>query len=569
MQIRDKNQRLQVFKRILLVCALPGFLMITGQTQVVRAETYQYNPRGRLTKVTYDDGSSISYSYDNNGNILSIVRANPDSGPNQPPNGVIDSPSDDRTITAGDTVNFTGTGSDPDGDTPLGFVWDFGGGALASVNEDPGAVAFNSPGIYNVKFRVTDSKGKIDPTPDIRTIIVTSPDGSGDPVDSDGDGIVDTNDAFPDDPKESADNDGDGTGDNGDTDDDNDGFTDENETAVNSDPEDPNDVPGDHRPVKPTILSVAADDQKPLTTFAVSLSAYADPDENSTPSGTGWRITDPGLDISKQVIFNGTVGAGEQSELVLPSGTLVIANTYRLEVRYKDLTGQWSEWSDPRQFNTVNENPEDTNGDGIIDRAEVTGFTDVDQNGADDKSEGIAVFKEAETGQTSGIQAGSGNVTYVSTMSKSELPPSQQLAEDMPFGLFSFRIEDLTPGQTIEAKIYLPDDPGSNAKWFSYHPVHGLSDVTHLATFAGRVVTLSLTDGGEKDYEGVANGTIVDPSGPATPPPTKTTTGGGAGSCFISTLIYEGHDAQQGVILRFFRDKFLAVMKVVRALIEK
>jgi YD repeat-containing protein len=560
MQIRDKNWRSCVLRRILLVCALPVLLLIMGQSEMVLAETYQYNPQGRLTKVTYNDGSSISYSYDNNGNILSIVRAGPDPGPNQPPNGVIDTPNDDQTITAGDTVNITGTGSDPDGDIPLGYVWDFGGGALASVNEDPGAVVFNSPGIYSVKLRVTDSKGKTDPTPDIRTIIVTSPDGSGDPVDSDGDGVADSHDVFPDNRNESADNDGDGIGDNADTDDDNDGFTDETETAINSDPEDPNDVPDDHRPVKPTIHSIAADAQKPLTTFAVGLSAYSDPDENSTPSGTGWRITDPGLEISKQVVFDGTVGAGQQSGLLLPPGTIVIANTYRLEVRYKDLTDQWSEWSDPRQFNTVNENPEDTNGNGIIDHAEVSGFTDVDQNGVDDKSEGILVVMDAETGQTAGIKPESGNITYISTMSKSELPPVHQTSEHFPFGLFSFRVEDLTPGQTIQAKIHLPNELGPNTKWFSYHPVKGLSDVTHLATFAGRVVTLSLTDGGEKDYDGVANGTIVDPSGPATSPPTVVS-GGGGGSCFISTLIYENHNTKEVGIYSFFHDMFFRVKK--------
>ena len=46
------------------------------------------------------------------------------------------------------------------------------------------------------------------------------------PVDSDGDGVPDDEDAFPNDPQESADADGDGVGDNADTDDDNDGVED-------------------------------------------------------------------------------------------------------------------------------------------------------------------------------------------------------------------------------------------------------------------------------------------------------------------------------------------------------
>ncbi len=36
------------------------------------AETYSYDNAGRLTDAVYDDGSSVSYTYDNNGNILAI-----------------------------------------------------------------------------------------------------------------------------------------------------------------------------------------------------------------------------------------------------------------------------------------------------------------------------------------------------------------------------------------------------------------------------------------------------------------------------------------------------------------
>jgi len=40
----------------------------------VAAETYTYDDTGRLTSVVYDDGSSITYSYDNNGNLLLIEK---------------------------------------------------------------------------------------------------------------------------------------------------------------------------------------------------------------------------------------------------------------------------------------------------------------------------------------------------------------------------------------------------------------------------------------------------------------------------------------------------------------
>ena len=36
----------------------------------IYAEEYEYDELGRVTKVTYEDGSSIEYEYDKNGNIL-------------------------------------------------------------------------------------------------------------------------------------------------------------------------------------------------------------------------------------------------------------------------------------------------------------------------------------------------------------------------------------------------------------------------------------------------------------------------------------------------------------------
>ena len=353
-------------------------------------------------------------------------------------------------------------------------------------------------------------------------------------VDSDGDGVPDNNDAFPNDPDETVDTDTDGTGDNADTDDDNDGFSDEAEEAVNSDPKDPNDVPADHKPAKPEILGVTADNETPLTRFGVSLSAFTDPDEGSNPSGTGWKITDAEIGASPLDVFMGTVGSGNQSELILPIGTLRIAHDYELAVRYKDTTGQWSDWSDPFPFSTVNEDPDDTDSDGIVDRAEVNVPTDINSNNVSDASEGITVAKEAEFGETVGIKPDSGRVAYLSTTRKSDLSPDHQPSENMPYGVFSFCVEDLTPGQTIQIKFFLPDTLNPNSKWFSIHPVNGLSDVTHLASFNGSVVTLSVTDGGEKDYDGVANGTIVDPSGLALP--AGAASGGDLGYCFIDTM---------------------------------
>jgi len=58
-----KNCRILPYCMVLLT-------MLALSVQLVSAGTYTYDAVGRLINVTYDDGSSIIYNYDNAGNIL-------------------------------------------------------------------------------------------------------------------------------------------------------------------------------------------------------------------------------------------------------------------------------------------------------------------------------------------------------------------------------------------------------------------------------------------------------------------------------------------------------------------
>lgn len=89
---------------------------------------------------------------------------------NAPPEGTITSPAGDVTIDAGQTVDFQGAASDPDGDD-LTFHWDFGDG-ISSTELSPGDHTYSDAGTYTVVFTVTDAHGAPDPTPDMRTITV-------------------------------------------------------------------------------------------------------------------------------------------------------------------------------------------------------------------------------------------------------------------------------------------------------------------------------------------------------------------------------------------------------------
>jgi hypothetical protein len=94
------------------------------------------------------------------------------TNPDEPPAGTITSPASNVNIVAGQSVNFAGSGSDPDG-TITGYSWTFPGGAPAtSVLANPGNVTYSSPSTFVASLTVTDSAGLTDPNPPTRTITV-------------------------------------------------------------------------------------------------------------------------------------------------------------------------------------------------------------------------------------------------------------------------------------------------------------------------------------------------------------------------------------------------------------
>ncbi len=97
--------------------------------------------------------------------------------PNQAPTCMIAAPVANRAIAPGENVTFAGTGMDSDGDLPLAYAWDFGGGAPAANLRDPGAVTFAEAGTFLIRFQVSDSAGLACLDPATVTVTVTEPPG--------------------------------------------------------------------------------------------------------------------------------------------------------------------------------------------------------------------------------------------------------------------------------------------------------------------------------------------------------------------------------------------------------
>ncbi len=111
-----------------------------------------------------------------------------------------------------------------------------------------------------------------------------------------------------------------------------------------------------------------------------------------------------------------------------------------------------------------------------------------------------------------------GNVTiYTSAgglvrVSGSTVPttPTPPPGVQFPYGVFDFTVVNLVPGASTTITITLP------APVTQYWKLHGNAwyQLTGV-TFSGNDVIFTLVDGGPDDADGAANGTIVDPGGPA------------------------------------------------------
>lgn len=108
------------------------------------------------------------------------------------------------------------------------------------------------------------------------------------------------------------------------------------------------------------------------------------------------------------------------------------------------------------------------------------------------------------------------------------------------YDFIDYEVTGLTNGATITIDITYPSMP-ANPRFYKVDAANGYVEFTNF-TVNGNTVTLTLTDGGDGDADGLANGTIVDPIGLDTSVRTTTNnlTNSGSGGGSHSPLLLIG-----------------------------
>jgi hypothetical protein len=383
--------------------------------------------------------------------------------------------------------------------------------------------------------------------------------------DSDGDGVVDCVDLFPDDPDEWEDFDEDNMGNNADPDDDGDGIPDTWELAYGLNPLDPEDAlldldgdglnnleeyqqgrdPSNQPPEKPTLSSPEnlAGSVGLLATLLTQ--AYDDP-ENDQHGSTVWQISTVEDDFSPEHLVLNVRSDVWLTALDLPELVLLPDQTYFWRVMFSDQKNEPSEWSDIFSFSTVENDEKDQDGNGIPDGQEVTDDTlDLDDDGTSDINQDNMMCVKSTLGSNVIVLSGMTNVTgleALSAMDPDSVNDTENRPENLPYGLVSFKITVSNPGDEAQVKLYFSKALPKDVSWHKYDGFNGWQDFSDHADFAADrlSVILTLKDGGFGDMDGVENGMIIDPSGPAGsdreafsfPKNAK------GSDCFISSVIY-------------------------------
>ncbi len=356
-------------------------------------------------------------------------------------------------------------------------------------------------------------------------------------MDTDGDGVLDSQDAFINDPSEWADANGNGVGDNADA------------AAGQS-------ILAPDAP----LLTSPLDDSVVSVTPVLQTGSFKSPAAGATHAWTRWQVfreEDEAclLDIRSSAALT----SFKVPKLVLDEGT-----PFFWRAQFIDSNGIASGWSEYEYFSTQTTET-DLNANGILDVQEVPLTTDLNKDGIPDLQQTVikSVKMEGTTAQT-GISVENKPTAIAIESAESEDARQPDLyannkPNSMPFGILNIKIAVAQPGDPAILKLYFLEPAPPAGKWYEYDVAAerwiDFSSYTEFATDRMSAI-ITLRDGGPGDADGVANGIIIDPggiglagdgnisdNGSGTGDPSGSlrgdgsagSGGGGGGGCFIAT----------------------------------
>jgi hypothetical protein len=428
----------------------------------------------------------------------------------------------------GTVITFTTSATDPNANT-IEYRYDWGGGVYSSWGPASQSKSWSVAGTYAVKAQARDSLLAESAWSAGKTVTISDP--APVVVDSDKDGVPDSQDAFPNDPNEWTDANGNGIGDNADA------------AAASQAP----DAPVLVSPVDSEAVSVLA---------ILKTGPFHSNVAGAVHAKTRWQVF---RDEDDSCVLD-IQSASALVSLTVPKLVLDEGTAYFWRAQFIDSNGRVSEWSDYEYFATITTDA-DLNINGIPDVQEVASTADIDKDGLKDSEQTTikSVKMEGTTVQIGvSIKDCPTAVAVESVESEDPRLPDAYASgkpKRMPFGLINFKIAVAQPGDPATVKLYFSERAPWRSKWYKYDPIaERWYDFSAYASFAAdrRSVTLTLRDGGAGDADGVANGIIVDPAGvveeeaDAEPVAGETgvvagdggsggaSGGGGGGGCFIS-----------------------------------
>ena len=185
------------------------------------------------------------------------------------------------------------------------------------------------------------------------------------------------------------------------------------------------------------------------------------------------------------------------------------------------------------------------NGRGILPWQQAPDGTDLNGNGTDDNLEPdrIKVVKTFTGNALFGVDLNEYKDQGFKIESIQALPSSaiSSAPRTFPVGLVTYKIKTPTIGAQVVVTLRLSYDAPADNIWYKWTYFTGWYDYSlNVTKVNSRTYRILLTDGGEGDADGVADGVITDPIGPSIPTPVVedelTVILPDSGGCFINAI---------------------------------